>query len=253
VSDELDGPEMAGGGGRGPGAGSVHRHRPMPHGIVVAPSILAADYARLGEQVAEAEEAGAAWFQVDVMDGHFVPNLSIGLPVLESLRRVSDSFLDVHLMIDNPEGFLEPFAEAGADLITVHQEVCPHLHRDVQEIRRLGCRAGVAIDPSTPAETLSEILPFVDLVLVMTVNPGFGGQSFIHAALRKVERIREMAARHSLRGLRVQVDGGIDPETAALSVDAGADVLVAGSSVFRGPGTVAENYRALCRAVAVEV
>jgi ribulose-phosphate 3-epimerase len=234
------------------GAGIAGR-RAMPQGVVVAPSILAADYARLGEQVAEAEEAGARWFQVDVMDGHFVPNLSIGLPVLESLRPVTDAFLDVHLMIDNPEGFLEPFARAGADLITVHQEVCPHLHREVHEIRRLGCKAGVAIDPSTPAETLSEILPFVDLVLVMTVNPGFGGQSFIHAALRKVGRVREMAARYSLRGLRVQVDGGVDPETAALSVDAGADVLVAGSSVFRGPGTIAENYRALLRAVAVEV
>jgi len=238
-------------GGRSGGARLARR--PMPRGTVVAPSILAADYARLGEQVAEAEEAGAAWFQVDVMDGHFVPNLSIGLPVLASLRPVTDAFLDVHLMIDNPEGFLEPFAEAGADLITVHQEVCPHLHREVHEIRRLGCKAGVAIDPSTPAGTLSEILPFVDLVLVMTVNPGFGGQSFIHAALRKVRQVRHMAGELGLQGLRVQVDGGIDPDTAALSVDAGADVLVAGSSVFRGAGTIAENYRALLRAVAVEV
>ena len=243
----------AGTGGRSGGAARAAAPRPMPRGTVVAPSILAADYVRLGQQVAEAEEAGAAWFQVDVMDGHFVPNLSIGLPVLESLRPVTDAFLDVHLMIDNPEGFLEPFAEAGADLITVHQEVCPHLHREVHEIRRLGCKAGVAIDPSTPAATLSEILPFVDLVLVMTVNPGFGGQSFIHAALRKVKQVRQMASRLGLPGLRVQVDGGIDPDTAALSVDAGADVLVAGSSVFRGPGTIAENYGALVRAVSVEV
>ncbi len=239
--------------GRAGADGAARGRRPMPQGVVIAPSILAADYARLGEQVAEAEEAGARWFQVDVMDGHFVPNLSIGLPVLESLRRVSDSFIDVHLMIDNPAVFLQAFAEAGADLITVHQEVTPHLHRDVHEIRLLGCKAGVAIDPSTPAETLTEILPFVDLVLVMTVNPGFGGQSFIHAALRKVERVREMAARRSIPGLRVQVDGGIEPETATLSVDAGADVLVAGSSVFRGPGSIGENYAALRRAVAVEV
>ncbi|MFW6193426.1 MAG: ribulose-phosphate 3-epimerase, partial [Gemmatimonadota bacterium] len=198
----------------------------MSRPVVVAPSVLAADYARLGEQVREAEEAGAEWFQVDVMDGHFVPNLSIGLPVLRSLRRVTDAFLDVHLMIDNPEVFLEPFAEAGADLITIHQEVAPHLHRDVHEIRRLGARAGVAINPSTPASTLSEILPFLDLVLVMTVNPGFGGQEFIRSALRKVARVREMAARLDLGPLRVQVDGGVGPETAPLAVEAGADVLV---------------------------
>jgi ribulose-phosphate 3-epimerase len=221
--------------------------------VVVAPSVLAADYARLGEQVREAEEAGAEWFQVDVMDGHFVPNLSIGLPVQRSLRRITDAFLDVHLMIDNPEVFLEPFAEAGADLITIHQEVAPHLHRDVHEIRRLGARAGVAINPSTPASTLSEILPFLDLVLVMTVNPGFGGQAFIRSALSKVTQVRRMAAERGLDGLRVQVDGGVDPDTAPLAVDAGADVLVAGSAIFRGEGTVEENYRALERAVAVEV
>lgn len=220
---------------------------PMEHPIV-APSILAADYARLGEQVREAEEAGAGWFQVDVMDGHFVPNLSIGLPVLRSLRAVTDAYLDVHLMIDNPRDFLEDFTEAGADLITVHQEVCPHLHRELTEIRRLGCDAGVAINPSTPAETLREILPLADLVLVMTVNPGFGGQGFIHASLRKVKQVRQMAEEIGLRSLRVQVDGGVNPETAPLGVEAGADVLVAGSSVFRGPGTVAENFTALRRA-----
>lgn len=239
------------GGGRGDGAG--RRPRAMPDGIVIAPSILAADYARLGEQVREAEEAGARWFQVDVMDGHFVPNISIGLPVLESLRPVTDAFLDVHLMIDNPEAFLRPFAEAGADLLTVHQEVAVHLHRDVHEIRRLGVRAGVAINPSTPTETLKEILPFLDLVLVMTVNPGFGGQSFIHAALRKVKTVRRMADELGLRKLHVQVDGGIDPETAPLARDAGASVLVAGSSVFRGSAGVAENFRALERSLAVKV
>jgi ribulose-phosphate 3-epimerase len=221
------------------------------HEIIIGPSILAADYARLGEQVEEAEAAGAKWFQVDVMDGHFVPNISIGLPVVESLRAVTDAFLDVHLMIDNPEEFIAPFISAGANLVTVHQEVAVNLHRDVHEIRRLGALAGVAINPATPAETLSEILPFVNLVLVMTVNPGFGGQSFIHAALPKVRRVREMAAERKLSGLHVQVDGGIDVETAPLAVEAGANVLIAGSSVFRGSGTIAENFRALRKAAAV--
>lgn len=217
---------------------------------VVAPSILAADYACLGEEVRAAEEAGAGWFQVDVMDGHFVPNLSVGLPVLESVRAVTDAFLDVHLMIENPGEFLVPFAEGGADLVTVHREVTPHLHRDLTEIRRLGCAAGVALNPSTPAETLEAVLPLVDLVLVMTVNPGFGGQSFIHGALRKVRRVKEMARRRELNGLRVQVDGGVDAETAPRAVEAGADVLVAGSAVFRGGGSVGGRFRALEEAAA---
>lgn len=225
----------------------------MPDGVVIAPSVLACDYARLGEQVGEAEEAGARWFQIDVMDGHFVPNISVGFPVLEALRAITDAFLDVHLMIDNPSDFLEDFAEAGADLITVHQEVSPHLHRDLGRIRRLGCRAGVAINPATPVSAIGEVLPLADLCLVMTVNPGFGGQSFIHGALRKVTALRRRISELGLRGVHVQVDGGVDAETAPLAADAGATSLVAGSSVFRGSGSVAENFRTLRSAIAVQV
>lgn len=217
------------------------------------PSILAADYARLGAEVAEAEAAGAAWFQVDVMDGHFVPNLTVGLPVLESLRAVTESFLDVHLMIDDPGRFIEPFAEAGADLITVHEEASTHLHGDLHRIRAAGCHAGVALNPATPAETLSEVLGYVDLVLVMTVNPGFGGQKFIREAVPKIPAVRRMAAERGLAPPAIQVDGGIDPTSAPVCAAAGASSFVAGSSVFRWAPGIAANMAALRASLAVHV
>jgi ribulose-phosphate 3-epimerase len=199
--------------------------------IKIAPSILAADFARLGEQVAAAEKAGADRIHVDVMDGHFVPNITIGPPVVRSLRPVTRLPLEAHLMIENPDKFLEAFAEAGVDSLLVHQEGAVHLHRTVQQIKALGKKAGVVINPATPAWVLEEILPDVHLVLVMTVNPGFGGQQFIHSTLAKIRRVREMIDRVQ-PGCELEVDGGIEPHTAPLAVEAGADVLVAGSAVF---------------------
>lgn len=199
--------------------------------VKIAPSILAADFGRLAQQVAEAESAGADYIHIDVMDGHFVPNISFGPIAVETARRVTKLPLDVHLMIESPERYLEVFCAAGADNVTVHVETCPHLHRTVQQIKELGCRVGVTLNPSTPVVSLEEIVPYVDLVLVMTVNPGYGGQRFIEEMLDKIRRVREMLDRRNSRA-ELEVDGGIDPETAPLVVQAGANVLVAGSAVF---------------------
>ena len=205
----------------------------------LAPSILAADFARLGEQVAEVEKSGADRIHIDVMDGHFVPNLSMGAPIVASLRQVTRLPLETHLMISNPDFFLPEFAEAGSDSFLVHWEGNLNLHRTVQCIRALGKRAGVAINPATPAEVLAEILPDVDQVLVMTVDPGFGHQHFLHSTLAKINRVRRMIDRVKPE-CDLEVDGGIDPETARLCVEAGANVLVAGSAVFGSSESVME-------------
>ena len=207
--------------------------------VKLAPSILAADFARLGEQVAEAEKAGADRIHVDVMDGHFVPNLSMGAPVVQSLRRITKLPLETHMMITNPDLFLEEFAAAGSDSFLVHWEGNCNLDRTVRLIRELGKRAGVVINPATPAAVLEEILPEVDQVLVMTVNPGFGHQHFLRSTLPKIERVRQMVERMKL-SCEVEVDGGVDEETAPLAAEAGADVFVAGSSVFGNKAGVAE-------------
>jgi ribulose-phosphate 3-epimerase len=206
--------------------------------IKLAPSILSADFARLGQQVAETEAAGADRIHFDVMDGHFVPNITIGPLVLRSLRRVTRLPLEAHLMIEEPDRYLEDFAEAGADTIIVHQEGAVNLHRTVQRIRALAKRVGVAINPATPASALEEILPDIDLALVMTVNPGFGGQAFIENTLPKIQRVRRMVDQLK-PDCEIEVDGGIEPETARQVVQAGARVLVAGSAIFGAPNGVA--------------
>ena len=213
--------------------------------VKIAPSILSADFARLGEAVAQAEAGGADWIHVDVMDGHFVPNITIGPPVVKALRRITELPLDVHLMIEAPERYLEVFAEAGATILTVHQEACTHLHRTVERIRELGMRPGVSINPSTPISVLDEILPYVDLVLLMTVNPGFGGQRYISTSTEKVARMRRILQERHLWGVELEVDGGIGPDTAPEVVEAGASVLVAGAAIYGGDGTVGERIQAL--------
>ena len=216
--------------------------------LKLAPSILAADFARLGEQVAEAEQAGADRIHVDVMDGHFVPNLSMGAAIVQSLRRVTRLPLETHLMISNPDFFLDEFAAAGSDSFLVHWEGNNNLHRTVQRIRALGKRAAVAINPATPGAVLEEIVQELDQVLVMTVNPGFGHQQFIRATLPKIERVRELVERRK-PGCDVEVDGGIDPTTAPLVVRAGATVLVAGSSIFGDRDGVATAMKRLRTAI----
>ena len=219
----------------------------MPRPLVIAPSILSADFARLGEEVRAIEAAGADWIHVDVMDGHFVPNISIGPAVVQAIRPVSQKPFDVHLMIAPCDPYLEAFAKAGSDIITVHVEAGPHIHRSLQAIRALGKKAGVTMNPGTPVSTIEHVIDLVDLVLIMSVNPGFGGQAFIPAALDKIAQVRALVG---ARPIDIEVDGGVTAANAADVVRAGANVLVAGSAVFKG-GDYKGNIAAIRNAAAL--
>jgi len=212
---------------------------------LIAPSILSADFGRLAEDIKAVESAGADWIHVDVMDGHFVPNITIGPLVADAVRKATNLPMDVHLMIESPERYLEDFVKAGANRITVHQETCPHLHRTLQQILELGVSPGVAVNPSTPISTLQDVVPYVEMVLVMTVNPGFGGQAFIPTSTEKVKAARELLREGGRGEVLIQVDGGVASSTASTIVNAGANVLVAGSAVFGHPDGPGEGIRAL--------
>ncbi|MGN9865605.1 ribulose-phosphate 3-epimerase [Bacillus swezeyi] len=200
--------------------------------VYVAPSILSADFARLGEEIKDVEQGGADFIHIDVMDGHFVPNLTIGPLVVEAVRPITELPLDVHLMIEHPDRYIPAFAKAGADILSVHAEACPHLHRTIQLIKEKGIKAGVVLNPHTPVQLIEHVLEDLDLVLLMTVNPGFGGQSFISSVVPKIRQVKELAEQKGLSGLLIEVDGGVNRETAARCIEAGANLLVAGSAIY---------------------